>query len=173
MAYATALEAARQNARVLLFDTNALVGRKLLVTGNGRCNLSNRHAAPERYVCADARFLEVAFGLCDHQETIGRLRDLGAKPAHEGRVLRAWVQNRPLDKRHSRADDFLPLSLRTALPGLLAELEGLADDQGGFGLVDVGLVADGEVAEGTGYAGAEDDEPEPFGGLHVMSCVMV
>ncbi len=55
-----------------------------------------------------------------------RLRALGAKPGHELRVLRAWAQVRPLDQRHSRAEDFLPLTLRTALPDLMAELAGLA-----------------------------------------------
>jgi hypothetical protein len=72
-----ALEAASVGARVHLFDTNALVGRKLLVTGNGRCNLSNAHVAPERYACTDRRFLATAFDLCGHADTIWRLRDLG------------------------------------------------------------------------------------------------
>jgi len=55
-----------------------------------------------------------------------RLRDLGAKPCHELRVLRAWTQVRSLDTRHRRAEDFLPLALRDALPGLSAELRELA-----------------------------------------------
>ena len=29
------------------------VGKKLLATGNGRCNLTNRNAAPERYQTSD------------------------------------------------------------------------------------------------------------------------
>jgi 23S rRNA (adenine2503-C2)-methyltransferase len=55
-----------------------------------------------------------------------RLRAIGAKPCHEGRVLRAWAQARPLDNRHSRIENFLPLEVRDALPGLMAELGGLA-----------------------------------------------
>lgn len=55
-----------------------------------------------------------------------RLRDLGAAPCHEGRVLRAWVQGRPLDNRRQRAADFLPLKLRDALPDLFDELNALA-----------------------------------------------
>jgi len=54
------------------------------------------------------------------------LRGLGAKPCHEQRVLRAWTQVRSLDTRHRRAEDFLPLALRNALPGLIADLNGLA-----------------------------------------------
>lgn len=55
-----------------------------------------------------------------------RLRAHGAKPGHELRVLRAWAQRIPLDKRHSRAEDFLPLAVRDDLPALTAELDGLA-----------------------------------------------
>jgi 23S rRNA (adenine2503-C2)-methyltransferase len=55
-----------------------------------------------------------------------RLRALGAKPGHELRVLRAWAQRASLDKRHSKAEDFLPLALRDQLPALTAELDGLA-----------------------------------------------
>ncbi len=55
-----------------------------------------------------------------------RLRSLGAKPCHEQRVLRAWTQVRSLDTRHRRAEDFLPLDVRNALPALTAELNALA-----------------------------------------------
>ena len=54
-----------------------------------------------------------------------RLRELGAKPEHEARVLRAWVQRGSLDTRRRKAEDFLPLALREALPALSAELAGL------------------------------------------------
>ena len=35
--------------KILLFERQARVGRKLAVTGNGRCNLTNTGAAPENY----------------------------------------------------------------------------------------------------------------------------
>ncbi len=54
------------------------------------------------------------------------LRQLGAKPCHEDRILRAWLQARSLDKRHSKAEDFLPLDVRHALPEIMAQLHGLA-----------------------------------------------
>jgi len=55
-----------------------------------------------------------------------RLRGLGAKPCHEQRVLQAWARVRSVDTRHRRAEDFLPLRLREALPALAEELRGLA-----------------------------------------------
>ncbi|MDD5295680.1 MAG: RNA methyltransferase [Rhodocyclaceae bacterium] len=59
------------------------------------------------------------------EHILKRLRELGAKPRHEQRVLRAWVQGVSLDTRHSRAEDFLPLVVRRELPALMAELAGL------------------------------------------------
>ncbi|WP_310386297.1 RNA methyltransferase [Roseateles sp.] len=54
-----------------------------------------------------------------------RLRDLGAKPEHEQRVLRDWVQVRCRDAGRRRPGNYLPLALREALPQIEAELLGL------------------------------------------------
>lgn len=55
-----------------------------------------------------------------------RLRNLGAAPCHEGRVLRAWSQGISVATKKQRAENFLPMALREALPSFLAELNGLA-----------------------------------------------
>jgi 23S rRNA (adenine2503-C2)-methyltransferase len=55
-----------------------------------------------------------------------RLRALGAKPAHEHRVLRLWSQALPQDSGPRSLDDFMPRALRDALPQLQADLDGLA-----------------------------------------------
>ncbi len=55
-----------------------------------------------------------------------RLRELGAKPAHEALILKNWTRAQPLGAGRSRAEDFLPLPLREALSGLAQELAGLA-----------------------------------------------
>jgi len=81
-----------------------------------------------------------------------RLRDLGAKPAHEARILRAWLQGKPLDAGPRRAEDVLPLSVRAALPTLTTELDALAGvrsehpGEDGSARLLVGL-ADGQTVE--------------------------
>ena len=55
-----------------------------------------------------------------------RLRDLGAKPCHEDRLLRGWSQVCSYDRKGSPAEDFFPLALRNELPAIEAELNGLA-----------------------------------------------
>ncbi|MCV2366935.1 RNA methyltransferase [Roseateles oligotrophus] len=59
------------------------------------------------------------------QDLRQRLRALGAKPEHEQRVLRDWVQVRARESGRRRPGNYLPLALREALPGIEAELAGL------------------------------------------------
>jgi 23S rRNA (adenine2503-C2)-methyltransferase len=54
-----------------------------------------------------------------------RLQDSGAKPCHAERVLRAWLQARPLDSGPVPADQYFPLPVRAALPAIAAELAAL------------------------------------------------
>lgn len=57
-----------------------------------------------------------------------RLAELGAKPVHRERILRAWLQGKPLNAgtRRQHSEDFLPLRVREGLPALAAELDRLA-----------------------------------------------
>jgi 23S rRNA (adenine2503-C2)-methyltransferase len=55
-----------------------------------------------------------------------RLRDLGAKPGHEERMLRAWTRALPLDAGPCPADQYFPLAMREAFPAIAAELDALA-----------------------------------------------
>ncbi|OYT86847.1 MAG: rRNA methyltransferase [Burkholderiales bacterium PBB6] len=58
-----------------------------------------------------------------------RLQDLGALPAHTQRILRHWVQARPLDGGRSKNEHFLPAEVRAELPALWAELHGLVQEK--------------------------------------------
>ena len=55
-----------------------------------------------------------------------RLRALGARPSHEGRLLRAWLQGRALDGGPHTESNRLPKALQMALPELEAGLLALA-----------------------------------------------
>jgi 23S rRNA (adenine2503-C2)-methyltransferase len=55
-----------------------------------------------------------------------RLRGLGAQPAHERWFLQGWSRALAPDHGRHRLQDFLPRTLREALPALREELAGLA-----------------------------------------------
>ena len=77
-----ALQAAWKGAEVTLFDANAIVGRKLLVTGSGRCNLTNAAIAPERYVCSNPAFLAALFNQFDREALLKTLERIGILAYH-------------------------------------------------------------------------------------------
>ena len=53
---AAAVWAARQGARVTVVEHMDRVGKKILSTGNGRCNMTNLYMGPECYRSGDGSF---------------------------------------------------------------------------------------------------------------------
>lgn len=75
---AAALAAAENpDAHVLLFERQARLGRKLLATGNGRCNLTNLHSAEGGYHGQDAGFACPALAGFGPEETLKWFRGIG------------------------------------------------------------------------------------------------
>ena len=55
-----ALTAGQRGRRVLLLEHNQAVGAKILISGGGRCNFTNLHTAPERFISANPDFCRSA-----------------------------------------------------------------------------------------------------------------
>ena len=85
LAALTALEDPQNT--VLLSERQARVGRKLLSTGNGRCNLSNYHVSPAHYH-GGAGFCDFALSQFDVGETLQYFASLGLLTVSEasGRI---------------------------------------------------------------------------------------
>src|SRR3954462_6504927 len=54
--------AGQRGRRVLLIDHAERVGKKILISGGGRCNFTNIHAAPDRFLSANPHFAKSALG---------------------------------------------------------------------------------------------------------------
>lgn len=82
-----ALTAAENGHRVLLLERQSRIGRKLLATGNGRCNLSNYHVSPAHYH-GGAGFCDFALSQFDVGETLQYFASLGLLTVSEasGRI---------------------------------------------------------------------------------------
>jgi len=75
---AAALAAAEnENVQVVLLERQARVGRKLQATGNGRCNLTNLHAANGGYHGDEAGFSDFAIDQFGPEVTRNWFRSLG------------------------------------------------------------------------------------------------
>ncbi|BBC72027.1 membrane protein [Altererythrobacter sp. B11] len=83
-----AAEAGKRGRRVLVLDHAEGPGKKILISGGGRCNFTNLEATPERYLSANPHFalsalsrytaadflaLVEAHGIAWHEKTLGQL----------------------------------------------------------------------------------------------------
>lgn len=104
---AAALSAAENpKVQVLLLERQGRVGRKLLATGNGRCNLTNLHANGSIYHGDDAAFAEYALQNFGPEDTLSWFHNLGLYTVAEdsGRVY-------PYSDQANSVVDILRLSL--------------------------------------------------------------
>ena len=83
---AAAIEAARRGVRPVVLERLDRVGKKILATGNGRCNLLNLNASPERY--NDAAFSAEVLRAFDVRSDLAFFRSMGLVTTadSEGRV---------------------------------------------------------------------------------------
>lgn len=72
-----AITAARQGADVTVIEGNERVGKKILSTGNGKCNLGNRKLDISEYYCKDPVRLEGFLKQFDTDDVISFFQSLG------------------------------------------------------------------------------------------------
>ena len=80
--------AGQRGRSILLVDHADAAGKKILISGGGRCNFTNLHTAPDRYVSANPHFAKSALGrytasdfialverhrIAWHEKTLGQL----------------------------------------------------------------------------------------------------
>jgi predicted Rossmann fold flavoprotein len=80
--------AGQRGRRILLIDHADEAGKKILISGGGRCNFTNIHTAPDRYISANPHFAKSAlsryteqdfiakvdrYGIAWHEKTLGQL----------------------------------------------------------------------------------------------------
>ncbi|MGN0479041.1 MAG: NAD(P)/FAD-dependent oxidoreductase [Hominenteromicrobium sp.] len=93
MASCAAARILKRNGSVLLLEGNPKLGRKLLATGNGRCNLTNLNVSPGHYH-GDAAAAVPLLEKYTPEAVIAAFRDMGliTKADDEGRVYPRSLQ---------------------------------------------------------------------------------
>jgi predicted Rossmann fold flavoprotein len=90
-----AIEAGKRGRRVLVIERSDQVGKKILISGGGRCNFTNLHVSPDNFLSANPHFCKSALaryspedfirmvehhGIAYHEKELGQLFcDLSAK----------------------------------------------------------------------------------------------
>ena len=113
--------------RVTLIERQARLGRKLLTTGNGRCNLTNRNASPAHYHGGDRDFCRYALETFPVEETLAWFAGMGLETVTEpdGRVYpRSNMANSVLDVLRCALTAQPRLTLRAGTPAVGVKQKG-------------------------------------------------
>jgi predicted Rossmann fold flavoprotein len=83
-----AIEAGKRGRRVVVLERSERIGKKILISGGGRCNFTNIHCRPENFISANPHFAKSALarytpadfialveehGIAYHEKTLGQL----------------------------------------------------------------------------------------------------
>ncbi|MDQ6786683.1 MAG: NAD(P)/FAD-dependent oxidoreductase [Acidobacteriota bacterium] len=72
-----AMEAGRRGRRILVLEHNAQVGRKILISGGGRCNFTNRDVKAENFISSNPHFCKSALARYTPQDFIELVKKYG------------------------------------------------------------------------------------------------
>lgn len=81
------VSSAQQGAKVLLLEKGEVLGRKLMISGGGRCNVTNAKELPEliENIPGNGRFLYSVFNLFNNRDIIRYFESLGIQLKEEDR----------------------------------------------------------------------------------------
>ena len=123
-----AIEAGKRGRRVAVLETAERIGKKILISGGGRCNFTNLHCRPENFLSANPHFAKSALarytpadfialvekhGIAYHEKTLGQLfcdgsaQQIVAMLEAECRAVGVRIQTNVNVEQVSKEDGFL------------------------------------------------------------------
>ena len=110
-----AITAAENGAEVVILEGNDRVGKKILSTGNGRCNFTNEQIGVENYYDADPAFVKPVLDQFSNRDLINWLQSIGVDskvqsgrvyPANEQATAILDILRLQMNRRFVRAETF-------------------------------------------------------------------
>ncbi|MBM33114.1 MULTISPECIES: NAD(P)/FAD-dependent oxidoreductase [unclassified Arsukibacterium] len=160
-----AIEAGNRGRKVLLLDNGKRPGRKILMSGGGRCNFTNIYSSPENFLSQNKHFCKSALsrytqwdfialvqkhGIAYHEKTLGQLFcDDSAKDIVEMLLSEAKAANVQLAlQQQITAVSFADGNYTVTTPELSRQCQSLVVASGGLSLPNLGATAFGfQLAE--------------------------
>jgi predicted Rossmann fold flavoprotein len=123
-----AIEAGKRERRVAMLEKAERIGKKILISGGGRCNFTNLHCRPENFISANPHFAKSALarytpadfialvekhGIAYHEKTLGQLfcdgsaQQIVAMLEAECRAAGVRIQTNVNVEQVSKEDGFL------------------------------------------------------------------
>src|SRR3984957_4676493 len=133
-----AIEAGKRGRRVAVLEHADRCGKKILISGGGRCNFTNLHCGPENFISANPHFAKSALarytpadfialvekhGIPYYEKTLGQLfcdrsaRDILAMLEAEGRDAAVTIFLNTKIQKVSRTTEFVVSTVDTEFRG--------------------------------------------------------
>lgn len=112
-----AITAVQYGAEVTLFEKNERVGKKILSTGNGKCNLGNLAFSMEQYYCEDKEKLHKMFRVFSVWDAMAFFRNMGLMIKDKNGYLY------PYSEQASAVLDILRTELKRTCVNVVTEAE--------------------------------------------------
>lgn len=91
-----AIEAGRRGRRVLVLDHANKVGKKILMSGGGRCNFTNMYSTPDNFLSVNSHFCKSALSRYTPWDFIALVEEHDI-PFHEKKLGQLFCDNRSKD----------------------------------------------------------------------------
>jgi predicted Rossmann fold flavoprotein len=125
-----AINLARAGAQMTLLEQNNRVGKKILVSGNGRCNISNRNISTEHFHSQDMGFVEGVLSGYDYESVEKFFASLGL-PLVEGKEGKMF----PLSMQASSVAEMLQYEVKNAGADIVYDCRVTSVERGDEGFV--------------------------------------
>ncbi|WP_391202707.1 NAD(P)/FAD-dependent oxidoreductase [Psychrobacillus sp. L4] len=119
-----AAAAGAENKTVLLIEKGAKLGKKLAISGGGRCNVTNRLPQEEivKNIPGNGRFLFSPFSVFNNEDIIGFFENLGVALKEEDHGRMFPVSNKAMDVVNALLDELKRLHVEIKLNSPVAKL---------------------------------------------------
>ena len=142
-----ALTAGARGRRVLLIDHATKAGKKILMSGGGRCNFTNMYTEPENFSSQNPPFCKSALARYTPWDFIAMVADHGV-PYHEKKLGQLFCDNKSRDIRDMLVDECERVGVEVRLDTTVHRIE---KTEAGYELrTDLGSVASPSLVVATG-----------------------
>lgn len=157
-----AITAAQQGARVLLIEKNKKIGKKLLLTGGGRCNVTNNRPVDDlvAHIPGNGKFLYSTFSQFNNFDVMTFFNDLGVvlKEEDHGRMFPVTNKSKTIvEALHTAINDLhVTLLTNTVVTKLLhdgQQIQGVRTELDEYTAPSVILTTGGKTYPSTGSTG--------------------
>ena len=126
---AALMAAKKTDCKILLFEKNYILGRKILSTGSGKCNLSNQNISPDNYNLNSRAFLKKVFSKVKPKEILNLFTAAGLylKTEADGRIFPRCMNAQEVVDTLSRELQKPNIEIHT-----LTEITGIIKKEHGF-----------------------------------------